>query len=176
MSSRRETLVHLGKPDGLVEVLGTSFRVPGKILALANRLLPLLDTDVQPVVAGRRDSGSMHIVECAPAELLQRAADLACEALSHPGSIGIVVPDELAGAAENALHTRLEGSDSSNRVSVVPVGLVKGLEFDSVVLVEPALIALAPRHGLRLLYIALTRAVSELTILHTEPLPAALRL
>ena len=58
----------------------------------------------------------------------------------------------------------------------MPASAVKGLEFDQVVLVEPADIAdpaLGPT-GLRRLYTALTRAVLGLTIVHARPLPAAL--
>ncbi len=51
----------------------------------------------------------------------------------------------------------------------------KGLEFDAVVVVEPAVIAGGTSRGLRLLYVALTRAVQELVIVHAQPLPPALR-
>jgi DNA helicase IV len=51
---------------------------------------------------------------------------------------------------------------------------VKGLEFDHVVVVEPAAIAAAERRGLRRLYVVLTRAVSALTIVHAQPLPPEL--
>ena len=57
---------------------------------------------------------------------------------------------------------------------VVPVTLAKGLEFDHVIVVEPARIVAAESRGLHRLYVALTRAVSRLTVLHSEPLPAAL--
>jgi len=56
----------------------------------------------------------------------------------------------------------------------VPVTLAKGLEFDHVVLGEPGRIAAGEAYGLRRLYVALTRAVSRLTILHAEPIPAEL--
>ena len=64
------------------------------------------------------------------------------------------------------------GSDA--RLTLVPVTLAKGLEFDHVIVVEPALIAQAEARGLHRLYVALTRAVSRLTVLHAEPLPAPL--
>jgi DNA helicase IV len=57
----------------------------------------------------------------------------------------------------------------------VPVTLAKGLEYDHVILVEPAEIATGETYGLRRLYVALTRAVSRLTVIHVEPLPEALR-
>ena len=51
---------------------------------------------------------------------------------------------------------------------------MKGLEFDAVVLLEPAAVAASGAHGLRALYVALTRAVSSLLVLHDEDLPAEL--
>ncbi|MGH3312454.1 MAG: ATP-binding domain-containing protein, partial [Streptomyces sp.] len=63
------------------------------------------------------------------------------------------------------------------RLTLVPATLAKGLEYDYVVLDEPAAIVDGEpdeRTGLRRLYVALTRAVSGLTVLHATPLPAAL--
>jgi DNA helicase IV len=60
-------------------------------------------------------------------------------------------------------------------VVVLPVSAAKGLEFDAVVLVEPAeLLAESPR-GLNDLYVSLTRATQRLTVVHAAPLPAVLR-
>jgi DNA helicase IV len=60
------------------------------------------------------------------------------------------------------------------RLVVVGGAEAKGLEFDAVVVVEPArFVALGPA-GVRLLYIALTRAVQELVVVHAQPLPAQL--
>ena len=62
-------------------------------------------------------------------------------------------------------------------MEVVPAGAAKGLEFDSVVLVEPAEIVDAEPSrvdGLRRLYVALTRAVSRVRIVHDRPLPPEL--
>jgi superfamily I DNA/RNA helicase len=67
-------------------------------------------------------------------------------------------------------------SDNADRLTLVPVTLAKGLEFDHVILVEPARIATGEAYGLRRLYVALTRAVSRLTVFHAEPLPAELSL
>ncbi len=63
------------------------------------------------------------------------------------------------------------------RVVVVPATLAKGLEFDSVVVVEPAAIVAADPlewQGLRRLYVCLTRAVTALAVVHAEPLPEPL--
>jgi DNA helicase IV len=56
-------------------------------------------------------------------------------------------------------------------VSVVPAGVVKGLEYDHVVAVEPAAIAEAEERGLHRLYVVLTRAVSRLVVVNARPLP-----
>jgi hypothetical protein len=64
--------------------------------------------------------------------------------------------------------------DPAERLAVVPVTLAKGLEFDQVIVVEPARITGSGASGLRRLYVALTRAVSRLCVLHTEPLPEPL--
>ncbi|MGL5929228.1 MAG: hypothetical protein ACRCY8_09840 [Dermatophilaceae bacterium] len=77
-------------------------------------------------------------------------------------------------------HERLgadHGDDADHRVELVPASIAKGLEFDRVVVVEPAAIVAAEpdrRTGLRRLYVVLTRAVSALTVVHTAPLPDAL--
>lgn len=76
-----------------------------------------------------------------------------------------------------ALGARGLSDEADARITVVPASAAKGLEFDSVVLLEPASIAVASSvlSGLRLLYVALARAVSRLVIVHDQPLPAALR-
>ena len=60
-------------------------------------------------------------------------------------------------------------------VAVVPASLVKGLEYDHVIVVEPADIVAAEPRGLSRLYVALTRAVAGLVVLHRKTLPEALR-
>lgn len=168
----RTTLAHLGKPTAAVERLTRGYRVPGTVIDLANRLLPYI-ADVPPASALRADG---EPVRFHAAERPWRSA--AAEVTSPtaiPGSIGLIVPDESVREASRALsepHDVL-GPDAERadaRVTVVPAGLAKGLEFDSVVLVEPARIATGPR-GLNRLYVALTRAVSRLIIVHGQRLP-----
>jgi superfamily I DNA/RNA helicase len=82
----------------------------------------------------------------------------------------------LLGAARLA-HRVLDGlhpDPGDSGLLVVPVTLAKGLEFDHVIVVEPARIVAAESRGLHRLYVALTRAVSRLTVVHSEPLPTAL--
>jgi DNA helicase IV len=60
-------------------------------------------------------------------------------------------------------------------VTLLPASLVKGLEFDHVIVVEPGDIVAAEPRGHSRLYVVLTRAVSSLVVLHREPLPVAAR-
>jgi hypothetical protein len=83
---------------------------------------------------------------------------------------------ELTAAGLPYLSPGEETTDTA-RLTLVPASLAKGLEYDYVVLDEPAAIVDAEpdeRTGLRRLYVCLTRAVSGLTILHTAPLPKQL--
>jgi DNA helicase IV len=99
------------------------------------------------------------------------------------GSVGVIAADaDIAGLAEHlraagldpALLGRDEDALESSRLVAVPASLAKGLEFDAVVVVEPARIVAAEPRGLQRLYVVLTRAVSALQIVHAEPLPEAL--
>ena len=68
------------------------------------------------------------------------------------------------------------GATASGRpLSLLPVDLANGLEFDAVVVVEPAAIVEESPQGLRALYVALTRPTRRLAVIHTRPLPAALQ-
>jgi DNA helicase IV len=85
--------------------------------------------------------------------------------------------DEISEALGTAgiEHGRATRTGLDTGVTVVPVSVVKGLELDGVVVVEPARIVAAEQQGLRALYVALTRSTRMLTIVHSEPLPPALR-
>ena len=81
-------------------------------------------------------------------------------------------------AGEGEPHLFLGTGGENQRLTVVPVSLAKGLEFDYVVVAEPAdIVAGEPAEwqGLRRLYVVLTRAVSGLTVVHAQPLPSELR-
>jgi hypothetical protein len=88
--------------------------------------------------------------------------------------------DAMFDAVSNALaaagieHGRATRSGLEMGITVVPVSVVKGLELDGVVVVEPADIVAGEQQGLRALYVALTRSTKRLTIVHARPLPAAM--
>jgi DNA helicase IV len=96
-------------------------------------------------------------------------------------NVAVVVPDALADEISDALaragiaHGRATRNALDDPVTVVPVSVVKGLELDGVVVVEPARIVSDEAQGLRALYVALTRPTQRLTIVHAAELPPALR-
>ncbi|MFI8522222.1 HelD family protein [Streptomyces sp. NPDC085481] len=171
----REQLAHLGKPDAPVVPLTTGYRVPAAVVELANRLLPELGADV---LAGRslRAGGAVTIRQVP--DLAQGVAEAVRRALKEEGSVGVIAPDALADPLRESVGESFgkPGSDGAGdgRVSVVPASLSKGLEYDHVVVAEPAAIVAAEPRGLHRLYVVLTRAVSRLDLVHREPLPEAL--
>ncbi|MFE9691648.1 HelD family protein [Micromonospora sp. NPDC005806] len=173
----RESLVHLGKPGAAVVPLSVGFRVPAAVVAFANRLLPALAVDVPPAESLRRD-GSLDVrtVEDLTAATVAEVR----AALGHDGSVGVIAADDAvdrlrAALADTGVETATaDDVEAAARVTVVPATLVKGLEYDHVVVVEPAAIVAAEPRGLHRLYVVLTRAVSRLAVLHREPLPAPL--
>jgi DNA helicase IV len=170
----RETLAHLGKPDARVVPLTTGFRVPAAVLALANRLLPALDVTVPEALSLRRD-GWLAVRPVAEARVAIVAEVRA--ALEHEGSIAVIAADAAVARLTGALvaaGVEVARPEADARVTVLPASVAKGLEYDHVIVVEPADIVAAEARGLHRLYVVLTRAVSRLSVLHTRPLPPAL--
>ncbi|MET7935861.1 AAA family ATPase [Streptomyces sp. NPDC005322] len=173
-----EHLGHLGKPQAAVVPLTTGFRVPAVIVALANRLLDALRVEVDPARSLRRD-GTLRIRQVA--RLTDAVIEAVREALGQEGSIAVIAAAPDAARVSRELETvRIatagpDQPDAAARVTVLPATLAKGLEYDHVIVVEPAAIVAAEPRGLHRLYVVLTRAVSRLDVLHHRPLPDALR-
>ena len=179
-----ESLRHLGHPEAPVEELVAGFRVPGAVIDFAARLLPRIAPALRPPHSIRRHRGELVLLPSAdPDADVVRAVRTG---LAAEGTIGLIAPDAdvprlsdvltAAGIAYEVLGETAPNFDS--RVDLVPATLAKGLEFDHVVLVEPAgIVAGEPDEvtGLRRLYVCLTRAVTSLAVIHSAPLPDALR-
>jgi DNA helicase IV len=183
-SSWAEALSHLGKPEARIEELTRGFRVPREVIAYASRLLPSIAPGLAPATSVREAAGALSVRPVLPEELDAAVVDACRESLAYEGSIGLIAADPripaLAAALAAAGLAYLspgEETSATARLTLVPASLAKGLEYDYVVLDDPAaLVAAEPdsRTGLRRLYVALTRAVSGLTVVHADPLPAAL--
>ena len=181
-----EALAHLGKPEAHVEQLTRGFRVPGEVIEYAARLLPHVAPDLAPPTSVRRSRGDLRVVATGS------VTALVAEVLPREGSVGVIVPEAMVEAVAADLRAAGIGfallsddpppspagdrspTEFDQHLDLVPAGLAKGLEFDHVVLVEPAAVV-AGEHdrvtGLRRLYVCLTRAVTSLAVHHHEPLP-----
>ncbi len=148
-----------------VEELRHAYRVPREIMELA---LPLLDTiapDVEPPIAYRTGAAAPRLHAVGEDELLATAYRDAAEL--PDGLLAVIAPDALIDEAA--------GDDLWDGVPLLTPRQAKGLEFDHVIVVEPALIA-EQEQGLRELYVALTRPTKSLTVVHARPLPHQLRI
>ncbi|MGW7252936.1 HelD family protein [Streptomyces sp. NPDC054834] len=165
-------LRHMGKPDAAVVPLTTGFRVPAAVLELANRLLSRLDVAVPPARSLRAE-GELRIRRAD--DVLGATVTAVRDALTRDGSVGVVTADadlpRVRGALAAAGIDTAGPDELGARVTLVPATVVKGLEYDHVVAVEPAAVAEAEERGLHRLYVVLTRAVSRLDVVHARPLP-----
>ncbi|MFG3507805.1 HelD family protein [Streptomyces sp. NPDC047821] len=164
-----EHLAHLGRTSVPVVALTTGYRAPAGVVALANHLLAALDVDVPPGRSLRRD-GEVTVREVR--DVPEAVTGAVRAALAREGSIGVIAAER----AVPGLRAALEAAGlAGRRVTVLPAALAKGLEYDHVVVAEPADIVAAEPRGLNRLYVVITRAVSRLDVLHARPLPGPLR-
>ena len=179
-ASWQQMLSHLGKQDAGLRILDTGYRVPRQILDFASRLLDLIAPGLDPATSVRQDPGSLVITPATPEGFPGALVGVCADALTRPGSAAVIAADDQVAALSELLeqaslaHAVLDGDSNGQPLTVVPVTLAKGLEFDQVIVVEPARIAAGEARGLHRLYVALTRAVSRLTVIHTTPLPPPL--
>ncbi|RZS87469.1 DNA helicase IV [Motilibacter rhizosphaerae] len=164
--------------------LTVNYRTPAEVMELANRVLAGLAPGVEPARAVR-ESGEPPVVVAVPAgALAERVAVAAAEeqALVGEGKVAVLAPASLLPAVRAAVAAAVpdavvEGGPKAldAPVAVLSVRESKGLEFDSVVVVEPAGLVAGSARGTSDLYVALTRTTRRLTVVHAEPLPDALR-
>src|SRR4029079_14780102 len=158
------------------ELLTVNYRTPTEIMALAADVLAVVAPDERPPesvheegVAPRVVQGLAAVADVVKEELAEMGAEL-----GQGGRLAIIAPGnriaELARALPEAVPgDRAEVLDSP--VALLTVGQAKGLEFDRVVLADPAGILEQSPAGGNDLYVAITRATHRLTIVHDAPLP-----
>ncbi|HYX77093.1 MAG TPA: UvrD-helicase domain-containing protein, partial [Gaiellaceae bacterium] len=163
-----ELLPHLPGGDGTqVAELRHAYRVPREIMELA---LPLLDTiapEVEPPRAYRAGADAPRVVEAA--DPLAAAFEQAAALAGAEGLLAVIAPPSLRGDETASLF-------DDTRVAVLTPREAKGMEFDHVIVVEPAQIVAeaVEGQGLRELYVALTRPTTTLVVVHARPLPPEL--
>jgi hypothetical protein len=172
-----DTLAHLGGPTNAQQAeLTMGYRLPGSVLALANRLLARAAPGVAASQSVRPDGDPPDLHRVASRELVEQVAEHAVAMVGDLATVAVIAATARVGELRAALEARgvvlaEPGEvDPDRPIVVVPAPLAKGLEFDGVIVVEPAEIAVGA-HGVRLLFVALTRAVQHLAIAYSDDLP-----
>jgi len=147
---------------------------------------------LEPYVPGRWVYRSLSVNYRTPAEIMTVAAALLADfapGVQPPESVrscGVqpwsrqVSEDELPAAIKEFVHDEAGREGTSIVIGppgvpgTVPPAETKGLEFDSVLVVDPQRILASGPRGAAELYVALTRATQRLGVLHRDPLPQAL--
>jgi DNA helicase IV len=166
-----------------VRELTVNYRTPAEVMAVAADVLAAVDPTSR-LPSSVRDAGHppySHLVPAGdPAEVTVGDVVEQARAAVGDGKVAVICPaGRYAGVAAEvtrrmpeAAATGAAGLDAS--VAVLEVAEAKGLEFDAVVLVEPAEWVEAGGSGLRDLYVALTRTTQRLDVVHTGALPEVL--
>jgi DNA helicase IV len=162
--------------------LTINYRTPAEIMAVASDVLAAIDPALE-LPRSVRDTGTVPWrLAASPSELAGSLADAASQAAASTGDgrLGVIVPaarlDEFGAAIQAVMPDAAVGehSDLERPVVVLTVSQAKGLEFDSVLIGDPAGILAESRHGLNDLYVALTRATQRLGVVYSGELPKVL--
>jgi DNA helicase IV len=191
-ASWAQVVEHLPARRGwrLVE-LTVNYRTPSEIIEMAGRILEQVAPGMRPPEAVRTGGRAPRILRATPSagsfpgealgELAASAVRGELDGISDRGGLGtagVIVPPSLLDAVAAALdasglaYGRVGDGALDEQITLLAIEDAKGLEFDSVTVVEPARIAEETPQGLRALYVAFTRATQRLAIVHCEALPA----
>jgi DNA helicase IV len=174
-----EVLAELPRGDrARVASLTVGYRVPKGILDLASRLLPLIAPDLDPAVAIREgeEPSFVHVPEGTMVRALLKEME---DARSRRGTLGVIVPDRmlddlLVQTRANRIEVDAADWGRGRKITVLSPRQAKGLEFDHVVVAEPADVVASGPDGYRQLYVALTRATQTMKVVSTGPVPDVL--
>jgi DNA helicase IV len=166
-----------------VAELTVNYRTPAEIMAVAADVLAAVDPELEPPRSVREAGTSPWRLRLDAADLPARLPEVVAgerEAVGD-GKLAVVVPAARAAELGRPLVAALPAATAAQGpavldapVAVLTVTQVKGLEFDAVVVVEPAEILGGSPRGGNDLYVALTRTTQRLGVVHSGPLPAAL--
>jgi DNA helicase IV len=162
--------------------LTVNYRTPAEVMAVAADVLAAIDPALEPPRSVRESGYQPWHLHAEPDELAAAVAQAAIRLAEQAGDgkLAVIVPDALAGPLGSAVSAALPGTaigadpDLASPVVVLTVKQAKGLEFDCVLIADPArLLAESPR-GLNDLYVALTRATQQVGVVHPGRLPDVL--
>ncbi|HWG00937.1 MAG TPA: ATP-binding domain-containing protein [Trebonia sp.] len=188
--SWREMLDPIARGRWREERLTVNYRTPSEIMAVAADVLAAAAPDERPPESVRTEGVPPRAVRVAPGgspapggSLAAVVADVARADLAEIGGpdhgrLAVIAPDGLVTAIAAALPDAVPGDHPESldaAAALLTVAQAKGLEFDRVVLADPAgIIAQSPNGG-HDLYVAITRATHRLTVVHEGELPGPLR-
>lgn len=160
--------------------LSVGYRLPEPIACYAAKLLDDINPDLAMPVAVQREGTPPNVIRADKETLFSQVAAAVKQEAADAATVAVIVPDDKTEATADALRsaniecaTAYDGALSTT-VSVLPVRYAKGLEVDAAIVLEPAEIINQTSKGTQSLYVALTRAMRRLTVIHTDPLPDAL--
>lgn len=162
-----------------LEELTVNYRTPSQIVAVAEAVALAHDVSITPSRAVRRSEWPVDVTLVSASELGARVSDVvgADRAISSDGTVAVIVSDSLTSSIVDALQQSFagdvgEGAAGLNKpIAVLTPRESKGLEFDSVVVVEPQRIVDEISRGAAALYVAMTRSTQRLSIVASQGLP-----
>lgn len=163
--------------------LTVNYRTPAEIMEVATAVLASAAPGVMPPRSMRDEGVPPWAVRAAPDDVVAVVADAVRRELDAigDGRLAVIAPtteaERLArelGAALSDISVGDHTAPLDALVAVLDVAETKGLEFDGVIVVEPAAIVEQSDRGMSDLYVALTRATRRLAVVHTRPLPKEL--
>jgi hypothetical protein len=162
--------------------LTVNYRTPSEIMEVAASVLAATDPGLEPPRSVRSGGTPPRFTAVAASgDLAREVADQVTRLYSElgEGKLAVIAPAALFPALRATLGSLAvdlgEGPASLDAtVALLTATDAKGLEFDAIVLAEPAAVAGSDSQGLRALYVALTRATRFLAVVHHRPLPAPL--
>jgi DNA helicase IV len=159
--------------------LTLGYRAPGRVLDFASRLLPVAAPTISPTTSIRAGRSDPRVRRTTHPHLCSESIDEAVGLSQDHALVALIAAEEqVPSLAELVADDRrfglLDADGMTRPITLLAAPDAKGLEFDAVVVMEPASIAGKDRRGLRLLYVAMTRPIQHLSIVHADPLPSPL--
>lgn len=166
--------------------LSVGYRIPSQIMKLAERVMNEAAPGLRAPRSIREGDAEPSIIETKNLVVdgVQYAISMRDQLQGGNGGVGnvaIVAADSRCAEIEDELTKRniefgrAGSSGLTFDLTVVPVSVVKGLELDGVVVVEPSEIVESEVHGMRALYVSLTRSTRRLAVVHAQPMPPSMR-
>jgi DNA helicase IV len=169
------------------ERLTVNYRTPAEIMTIAAEVLASASPGERPPDSVRSEGVAPRAVRVADdgtggglaaAVAAAVRADLAEIGGPESGRLAVIAPDAVTGSLAPAIPEAIPGDrpeSLDSAAALLTVSQAKGLEFDRVVVADPAGILAQSQNGAHDLYVAITRATHRLTVVHEGELPAPLR-